>query len=93
MIELGAQSEVRQAANVLKPRKLFSNLVDIVSGTHGEVVNISQASFARKVRRDRRRDSGIPVKDPVGWAEFKKMLLTLSMQFYLLQSADQILIA
>ena len=74
MVELGAQSEVRQAANVLKPRKLFSNLVDIVSGTHGEVVNISQASFARKVRRDRRRDSGIPAKDPVDWAEFKKML-------------------
>ena len=74
MIELGAQSEVRQAANVLKPRKLFSNLVDIVSGTHGEVVNISQASFSRKIRCDGKRDSGVPAKDPVDWAEFKKML-------------------
>ena len=38
------------------------------------MVNISQASFSRKIRRDGKRDSGIPAKDPVDWAEFKKTL-------------------
>ena len=45
-----------------------------MSSLGSQVVNISQASFSRKIRRDRKRDSGIPAKDPVDWAEFKKTL-------------------
>ena len=74
VIELQASNEARMKAKEKKPRKLFGELTNAVSAQHGEVVTITQASFGRKMRRERRATSNLPGKDPVTWVQFKDML-------------------
>ena len=74
VIELRASHAARQQASDKRPRKLFKDLTNDVSAKNGEVVSISQASFVRKVRRDRRTASYLPSKDPTTWTQFKELL-------------------
>ena len=74
VIELRASDHVRSQAKDKKTRKLFGELTNNVSAQNGEVVSITQASFGRKIRRDRRAGSYLPAKDATTWTSFKKML-------------------
>ena len=74
VIHLVALDDARDQAKDKKPRKLFGELTNVVTGQHGEVVDISQDTFGRKMRRERRASSSLPGKDPLTWTDFKEML-------------------
>ena len=80
VIHLVALDDARDQAKDKKPRKLFGELTNVVTGQHGEVVDISQDTFGRKMRRERRASSSLPGKDPLTWTEFKEMLPAELMQ-------------
>ena len=52
MVQLRASNEVRTHAKVKKPRVLFKELTNVVSGQHGEVVTVTQKTFERKMRQE-----------------------------------------
>ena len=74
VVQLRALDQARAQARDKKPRKLFGELTNNVSGQHGEVVTVTQKTFGRKMRRERRVSSCLPGQDPVSWTQFKALL-------------------
>ena len=74
VVHLRALDEARTGAKDKKPRVLFKELTNTVSGQNGEVVTVTQETFGRKMRRERRASSNLPGQDPVSWTQFKALL-------------------
>ena len=74
MVQLRALDEARTHAKDKKPRVLFKRLTNVVSGQHGEVVTVTQKTFGRKMRWERRASSNLPGQDPVSWTQFRALL-------------------
>ena len=65
--------DARSQAKDKKPRKLFGDLTNVVE-QQGEMVDITQDTFGRKMRRERRASSSLPGRDPISWTQFKALL-------------------
>ena len=64
MVELGALAQVQERAANAKPGQLFKDLIKLAASDNNEMVSIQQTHFARQRRRERRKTSCPPGKDP-----------------------------
>ena len=74
MVLQRAVGGVRSRAAYIKPAELFRYLKDIVAAQQVDLVMEKQESFAKKVQRDKAKDSNAPTSDPESWEKFKQML-------------------
>ena len=69
-----ALAQVRERVADAKPRQLFKDLIKLVPSDDNEVVSIQHTHFAGQMRRERRKTSCLPGKDPKIWTDFKANL-------------------
>ena len=74
VVELEALAQVRERAAGTKPRQLFKDLIKLVPSDDNEVVSIQHTHFAGQMRRERRKTSCLPGKDPKNWTDLKANL-------------------